>query len=313
MKLIKSLALASLFSYGCATEKNTLVDDFLINENRFITSKKYKITFDEIIKDIVPKLKKPNKSDGYINLHNLKTIDWYLRKSEMNKNGLFSYKSNLLLSTCFTDKIMDCDTAVTLYLGIDDVYKLNIYPVYAPTHALLGLKYNGSEMFWETTKGRTISKEKLIKEFNISKKAIDEGIWLTKKTRKEYSAINYINLAAFQYKHGDNFGALDNLDYALKLDKKNPFAKVLKGEIFIQLSKNVKETNKIYYNNYMEQALDCFSEVLSKDPNNFVAYEELTKYYLIKGDKETAIKSLKISYKLKKRDKILKIIKKLEN
>lgn len=178
-------------------------------------------------------------------------------------------KENQYLSAYISTKKGSCITMPMLYLVLADRLGWPIKAVRAPKHFFCRYEAEGFDEnnIDPTVGGGYSSNQKYVKDFGITKKPIENGVYLRTLTKKEYLASLLLNNARHFYERENNLKRAIQLSYlALKYDS--------------TLSSAHWNIGSIYYN---------YARQLEKEMNMQIRAEEIVLNSQIRNQNNTAI------------------------
>lgn len=179
-----------------------------------INTEPYKEILDRLIEEARARIQVKDAYTREDALGILRTIDNILRENYRIKVDL----SAQLLSLGLQKKVLDCDSSSFVYLSIAEALELPLTAVNAPQHLFVGFMLNGDRIDWETTSAKELNDNNYIFLFNISPKAIDNGVFLRNLTRQETIAIGYFNRGIAWRIKGNLDWAIADFDEAIVLN-----------------------------------------------------------------------------------------------
>ena len=230
-----------------ATIALTLAKEF----NPSMNMKKHLKKIDEIVNTIKTEVKDSKQPQVRLN-----TINNILYK----KMG-FSYdlsdpkvrkSKNRYLNGLLDSKKGSCITLPLLYLIVGQRLNYPIYPVIAPSH--LFLRYINSSSnninIEATSKGKTFTNSRYIRDFSISKQGIQSGAYMREMTYKEYlSELVLINAIRYFHDKKDYDKAFKYIDIAQKLRSLTPEIYRIKSKMHFTLFQKYQREGKLEQSN----------------------------------------------------------------
>lgn len=152
---------------------------------------------------------------------------------------------------------VDCLSSSLLALSVAHETGWPVYLVRTPGHAFVRWD-DGAGNIFNMDHGKSYDDEYYINKYNITKKTIKKGIYLSKLNRKEIIALLYLNRGNKKAAKEDRAGALSDYNRATKLDRKLSEAIFNRGLVKFDLKKykeTFKDFNEIIENLGLEDAM----------------------------------------------------------
>lgn len=112
--------------------------------------------------------------------------------------------------------IANCEIMSFIYKSVLDVLGQPAYIVKAPGHSFVRWASGGEYLDWETTSANVYTDEQYIGHFNLTREAIDKGVYLASLKESEAYAIEYIYLGNLYVGLGRESSQAGNHDKALR-------------------------------------------------------------------------------------------------
>ena len=213
----------------------------------------------------------------------------------------FIFKQNLLMNVGLDKKAIDCDTYSALYTAISEVLRLPVIPVYAPNHSFVRFNFNdGSYLNWEPIEGKHYPDAYYIKKLNIAEQSIQQGVYLSSLTRKEFTGVEYNNIGAYLISIKKFQEAIPYFDKAIMLYPKFSSAYHNRGSSYYALMQQNKAYADLTYANTLDpmqasthntlgdicfdrkeymKAFDQYVESIKLDPTSITRHITASGYY----------------------------------
>lgn len=140
----------------------------------------------------------------------------------VKRNFSFSDKDTGFLNQVLKTGKIDCDTASYLYLAVAEAINMPLFAVRVPRHAFVRFESDGKPFNWETTSGSLRADEHYIKEDKISRKAVENGVYLRSLDKQEVLAFVYCLRGREWEDRGELEKALQDYTKAIELDSGDP-------------------------------------------------------------------------------------------
>jgi tetratricopeptide (TPR) repeat protein len=205
-------------------------------------------------------------------LHILTTISNILKDFNITYDTLRSFSSAL------TNRKFDCRYYTLTYLTISENIRLNLSYSLAPSHMFIsildpriystnfditkGRKIINPHIYpinFETTKATFVERQDYIDNLNISKVALDNGVYLSPKSPDKFKSVILTDLGSYFVRKGEHAKAIEYFSQALSIDVLYTTAHLNIGVARSQLGDHAG-------------AIRNYSILLDLDPNDSWAY-----------------------------------------
>ncbi len=229
-------------------------------------------TLDGILSEAQQRIRTPTADSKFEAIRILKTIDSILKEKE------FKHKDYALLSEGLaeeTPRPITCLGRTVIYRAIADILNLPIAAVNVPEHSFVRWHLKDLYLNWETTSGKELKDFDYFIGFNISEKAIENGVYLQSITEDEHLKGSYhLSVGYVLGRKGKNHQALQHYLKAVEINPKDPEALSNVGVLFME--------SKMY-----TEALSYFTRSLRLNPSA-CTYTNYGILYLRQGYLEKA-------------------------
>lgn len=200
--------------------------------------------------------------------------------------GIRKSKENIILHEGLEKGKLDCVGLSVIYYSIDELRKdLNLTVVVAPNHVFLRCYFDSNYFNWDPIKTKVFDDDFYRQEFNISKGAEGNGVFLRDLDKNGMLSLQYEKLGFGWHDRGDVRKSLGSFKKAVELDSLNSSAFHNIGSCY-------------YKNGDYRNAIKWYEKAVELDPNFSRAYYNLANAYKNIGDSE------KYKYYLNKADSL---------
>ncbi len=260
---------------------DTLAHGFLDLESDFGVKDSHYKTIDDMIDKARIRIKAKSDYKKEDAVEALRTI-----ADIFKENSFETFIGARLLSDAIETGRFDCNVYSAVYLGIAEIINLPLSAVKAPDHVFIRWNLSSGGYFnWETTQEKIFSDEDYIRLKNISKQAINNRSHMANMDRSQMIALHYSDMADVWMDKGNLAKAMENINYAIKLDPNSPEMFNFRGSIFGLTGR-------------LDLAIDNFDNALRLDPNYYLAYANRGNAYESKNDMNNALKDFKNAWQL---------------
>lgn len=277
-----------LFLLSCATNHKNQIVSFLELENEFYQTPKALHVLDYILENTEPL--GLDKGSDQAQVHDmLQTV-----RAEMLKTMDGGYNKHVtLLAESLETGQWRCDKLSFLFYAIGQKNHWPIDIVLAPNHAFIRWSFkDNSFLNWETTNAKAYTNDHYLTEFNISQKAIRNGIYMTPLTERQLQAVVCNNIGRAWFEKEQYEKALLYCSKAIELWPR--FSEAYNNRAIVEIY--LKDT---------DQALQDLNRTVELDPNCAAAHYNRGRIFFDSSELEKALRDFRTANELNPRNMLV--------